>query len=471
MSDNLQTTKTGIFVVDDLTTMNFNSTANDVISVSSLNRMVRDLLESGLPPLWIGGEISNLTLAASGHAYFSLKDGGAQIRCVMFRHKLSLLPFRLAEGMQVELKGLVTLYEARGDYQINVDTMRSAGLGRLYEAFEKLKSRLNAEGLFDAARKRPLPAHPAAIGIVTSPAAAALRDVVTTLARRMPDIPVILYPAQVQGESAARQIAAAIEQASARQEVEVLIVCRGGGSIEDLWSFNEEIVARAIAACRIPVVSGVGHETDFTICDFVADRRAPTPTAAAELVSPSQEQLRLQLEQAKRGLERALGRLLVDKSQQLDYLSRRLNHPGEILRRQVQSLQQASARLRRSLDGVFDRRRFGLQLANSRLQRHQPQLLRQQHQLNQLQESLQRGMHLLISRHKQMLQQQAATLEAMNPQAVLNRGYAIVQKQDGHAVKSPQELLNRERVLLRLADGVTEALVDHPTGAQPELPF
>lgn len=457
--------------MDDLTSMNFNSKANDVISVSSLNRMVRDLLESGLPPMWIGGEISNLTLAASGHAYFSLKDAGAQIRCVMFRHKLSQLPFRLAEGMQVELKGLVTLYEARGDYQINVDTMRSAGLGRLYEAFEKLKNKLQAEGLFDTARKRPLPPHPAAIGIVTSPAAAALRDVVTTLGRRMPGIPVILYPAQVQGESAARQIATAIEQASARQEVEVLIVCRGGGSIEDLWSFNEEIVARAVAASRIPVVSGVGHETDFTICDFVADQRAPTPTAAAELVSPSQEQLRQQLEQGKRGLERALGRLLVDKSQRLDYLARRLNHPGDTLRRQVQSLHQAKSRLQRGLDSLFARRRFSLQLANSQLQRHQPQLAQQQEQLSQLGRQLQRAMRQTLQQRQQSLLHYGSTLQAMNPEAVLSRGYAIVQKSDGHAVKSPQELLNQERVLLRLAEGVTEAVIDHPQGAQPELPF
>ncbi|MBV8680855.1 MAG: exodeoxyribonuclease VII large subunit [Aquitalea sp.] len=451
--------------------MNFNTSANDVISVSSLNRMARDLLESGLPPMWIGGEISNLTLAASGHAYFSLKDGGAQVRCVMFRHKVSLLPFRLNEGMQVELKGVVTLYEARGDFQINVDTMRSAGLGRLYEAFEKLKAQLSAEGLFDTARKRPLPAHPAAIGIVTSPAAAALRDVVTTLARRMPGIPVILYPTQVQGEGSARQIAAAIQQASARREVEVLIICRGGGSIEDLWSFNEEIVARAVAASPIPTVSGVGHETDFTICDFVADRRAPTPTAAAELVSPSQEQLRMQLEQGKRGLERALGRLLTDKSQRLDYLARRLSHPGDTLRRQSQTLEQASGRLQRSMSTLFASQRWKLQLAGSRLQRHQPQLAQQQRQLAQLSEQLQRGIGQMLNSQQQKLSRHAATLEAMNPQAVLSRGYAIVQKLDGHAVKSPQELLNQERVQLRLAEGVTEAIIDHPQGAQPELPF
>ncbi|HJV07639.1 MAG TPA: exodeoxyribonuclease VII large subunit [Chromobacteriaceae bacterium] len=449
----------------------FNALNSDVISVSSLNRMARDLLESGLPPMWISGEVSNLTLAASGHAYFSLKDGGAQVRCVMFRHKLAVLGFRPTEGMQVELKGLVTLYEARGEFQISVDSMRSAGLGRLYEAFEQLKSKLTAEGLFDAARKRPIPSHPAAIGIVTSPAAAALRDVVTTLRRRMPGIPVILYPTPVQGGSAAAQIAQAIQQASQRQEVEVLIVCRGGGSIEDLWSFNEEVVARAIAACRVPVVSGVGHETDFTICDFVADRRAPTPTAAAELVSPSREHLLAQLEHGKRGLERALGRLLTDKSQQLDFLSRRLAHPGEKLQRQQESLRQAKDRLQRRLHTLFDQRHWALQMAQARLARHQPDLNAHQRQLAMLSSHLTRASQTLLRQQQQHLARLEIGLTALNPEAVLARGYAIVQKQDGRAVKSAEELHNHERVLLRLAEGSTEAIIDHPQGAQPELPF
>ncbi|WP_337883194.1 exodeoxyribonuclease VII large subunit [Chromobacterium haemolyticum] len=449
--------------------MFFTTTQNDVISVSSLNRMARDLLESGLPPMWIGGEISNLTLAASGHAYFSLKDGGAQVRCVMFRGKVSQLPFRPAEGMQVELKGTVTLYEARGDFQINVDQMRSAGLGRLYEAFEKLKAKLQAEGLFNPAHKRPLPPHPAAIGIVTSPAAAALRDVVSTLRRRMPGIPVILYPAQVQGEGSAQQVADAIRRAGERREVDVLIVCRGGGSIEDLWSFNEEIVARAVAASPIPTVSGVGHETDFTICDFVADKRAPTPTAAAELVSPSREHLSAQLETAKRGLERALGRLLTDKSQQLDYLARRLAHPGEKLQRQREALQRQQERLQRRLSGLFEQRRWALQLADSKLQRRRPDLAHAVQAMDRLQTRLQRARQDLLNRQTQKLDTLAATLLALNPEAVLARGYAIVQKQDGTAVKSPEELRNHERVSLLLAEGSTEAVIDHPQGAQPSL--
>nr|WP_277620453.1 exodeoxyribonuclease VII large subunit [Chromobacterium sphagni] len=442
-----------------------------MISVSSLNRMARDLLESGIPPIWIGGEISNLTLASSGHAYFSLKDGGAQVRCVMFRHKVSALPFRPKEGMQVELRGQVTLYEARGDFQINVGEMRSAGLGRLFEAFERLKAKLQAEGLFDTGRKRELPSHPAAIGIVTSPAAAALRDVASTLRRRMPGIPLILYPAQVQGEGSAQQIARAIQQAGERREVDVLIVCRGGGSIEDLWSFNEEIVARAMAACPIPTVSGVGHETDFTICDFVADRRAPTPTAAAELVSPNREHLAIQLEQTRRALERALSRLLTDKAQQLDFLGRRLVHPGLKLQAQRERLDALSRRLSQRVNGAFEQSRWRLQLAGSKLSRHQPDLARLAQAMQQRQARLERAKDRLLERRQQQLAQLSATLAAFNPEAVLARGYAIVQKQDGQAVKNPAELRNHEKVTLRLAEGSTEARIEHPQGAQPELPF
>ncbi|AUH53510.1 exodeoxyribonuclease VII large subunit [Chromobacterium sp. ATCC 53434] len=454
-----------------MTRPDFFERSQDVISVSSLNRMARDLLEAGMPPVWIGGEISNLTLAASGHGYFSLKDGGAQVRCVMFRHKLSQLPFRPQEGMQVELRGQVTLYEARGEFQISVGEMRAAGLGRLFEAFERLKARLQAEGLFDSARKRELPAHPAAIGIVTSPAAAALRDVVSTLRRRMPGIPLILYPAQVQGEGSAQQIAGAIRLAGERREVDVLIVCRGGGSIEDLWSFNEEIVARAVSACPIPTVSGVGHETDFTICDFVADRRAPTPTAAAELVSPNREHLAMQLEQARRALERALARLLTDKAQQLDFLGRRLVHPGSRLQAQRERLAALSQTLRLRVRAGFEQSRWRLQLAGSRLARHRPDPAADAQALRQRQDRLRIARDRLLESRRRQLAQLAATLTALNPDAVLARGYAIVQKRDGQAVKNPAELLNHEKVTLRLAEGSTEARIEHAEGAQPELPF
>src|SRR5919204_158850 len=262
-----------------------------VLSVSELLRSVRDTLERRFPLLWVRGELSNLSRAASGHCYFTLKDGQAQVDCVMFRSRAAALDWELREGAQVEARVLVTLYEPRGRFQLTVEAMRPAGLGPLYERFLRLKEKLEREGLFAAAAKRELPSHPACIGIVTSLKAAALRDVLTTLARRNAAIPVIVYPAPVQGEGAATRIAAVLRRANARGECDVLLLVRGGGSIEDLWQFNEEVLARAIRASRIPVVVGVGHETDFTIADFAADARAPTPTAAAELASPPRDVL------------------------------------------------------------------------------------------------------------------------------------------------------------------------------------
>ena len=284
-----------------------------VISVAELNRLTRDLLERNLPLMWVAGEISNFKRYGSGHCYFTLKDAQAQVDCVMFRGRAQLLGWQPQDGTKVEVRALPTLYEARGKFQLSVEVMRRAGLGALYEAFERLKAKLEQEGLFDPARKRPLPRFPRAVGVVTSPQAAALRDVLTTLKRRMPGLPVILYPTPVQGEGAGSRIAAAISLAGARRECDVLIVCRGGGSIEDLRSFNEEAVARAILTSPVPVVTGIGHETDFTIADFVADARAPTPTGAATLASPGRDELsRLLLQQAHR-LLRVFRRGLEDR--------------------------------------------------------------------------------------------------------------------------------------------------------------
>src|SRR3954471_5081267 len=264
---------------------------SEVLSVSALARNVRYLLEHRYPLLWVAGEISNLTPARSGHLYFSLKDELAQVRCVMFRSRNQALGWSPREGMKVEVQALLTLYEARGEFQLNVEGMRRAGVGALFEAFLRLRDKLEKEGLFEAAAKRDLPRFPRAIGIVTSLQAAALHDVLTTLARRNAALPVIVYPVPVQGEGAAERIAAAVRLAGSRRDCDVLIVCRGGGSIEDLWAFNDERVARAIRACAIPVVTGIGHEIDFTIADFAADRRAATPTAAAELASPARDEL------------------------------------------------------------------------------------------------------------------------------------------------------------------------------------
>ncbi len=301
-----------------------------VITVTELNRRVRIALENQFETVWVAGELSNVKKAPSGHWYFCLKDREASVDCAMFRSRAQFLDFRPEDGQQVEVRARPTLYEARGSYQLAVDEVRKAGLGALYEAFAKRKAALEAEGLFDSARKRRLPSFPRAIGIVTSPAAAALRDVLTTLSRRARMIPVVLYPAQVQGELAAGQVARAIRTANARAEVDVLIVCRGGGSLEDLWAFNEEVVARAIVASAIPVVSGVGHETDFSISDFAADLRAPTPTAAAVAASPDREALAGSASRPlERRLRRDLRRVLEGAAQRLDAATRRLLTPAE----------------------------------------------------------------------------------------------------------------------------------------------
>ncbi len=443
----------------------------ELVSVTELNRLARGLLERGLPPLWVSGEISNLTLAASGHAYFSLKDKGGQIRAVMFRGRLAGLPFRLREGLQVEAFGQVSLYEARGDYQIQLDMLREAGLGRLFEAFERLKQKLGAEGLFDPARKRALPAFPRRIGIVSSASGAALRDVVSTLRRRMPSIPVQLYPTLVQGEAAPRQIVAALEQAALRAEVDVLIVCRGGGSIEDLWAFNDEAVARALAACPIPTVSGVGHETDFTIADFVADLRVPTPTGAAERVCPDRQALAAELEQRHTRLARAMQRSLHTRMQRLDGLAGRLIHPGERLRQQAQLLQRDQQRLSLQMQRSLERARWQLTRLSERHARLRPQPARHQALLAHLAERLHLAMQRQLGQQRQHQQHLAERLAALNPNAVLKRGYAMVENRKGQPVRSPAQLKQGERITLRLAEGHTEAEVRHPDGGQGSFGF
>ena len=304
-----------------------------ILSVSALNRLARDVLQASFPLFWVSGEISNLTRATSGHWYFSLKDASAQVRCVMFKGRNSYVNFIPREGDKIEARATVTLYEARGDFQLTIEFLRQAGLGDLFEAFEQLKRKLQFEGLFDAARKQAIPTHAKTIGIVTSPDAAALSDVLTTLKRRNPNTQVVIYPTPVQGKAAAEKIAHAIKQANARQEVDTLIICRGGGSIEDLWQFNEEIVARTIADCEIPTISGVGHETDFTICDFVADVRAATPTAAAELACQDSSHLKQKLSNLYQQLNRQMQLSLNQRSQRLDFLAQRLISPAQKLKK------------------------------------------------------------------------------------------------------------------------------------------
>ncbi len=389
-----------------------------IFSVTQLNRMIRELLEGAIPLLWVSGEVSNLTRAASGHWYFSLKDANAQVRCVMFRHKNMYLDWQPQEGDKVEARALVSLYEARGEFQLTVEFLQKAGLGALFEAFEALKQKLDLEGLFAPEKKRALPAFPKQIGIVTSMDAAALQDVLTTLKRRMPSIPIVLYPAPVQGKGAAEAIATAIDSASQRAECDVLIVCRGGGSIEDLWNFNEEIVARAIAGCAIPVVSGVGHETDFTIADFAADRRAPTPTAAAEMISPDRVALMQTLSQSHNRMSRQMRFILSERAQKLDGVARRLVHPGERLRQRGEQLVQLQTRFSSAMQRQLELRQ--LKLAT-------------------------------------LMQ----NLEHLAPQHVLKRGYSLVHNAAGEIVRESNSLKIGEELNLTFAQGGADATISH----------
>ncbi len=430
-----------------------------VLTVSELNRMARRALESQLPLLWVEGEVSNFMRAASGHWYFSLKDAQAQVRCVMFRGRNQFVDFTPANGDHIEIRALPSLYEARGEFQLGVEAVRRAGAGRLYEAFLKLKARLETEGLFDAARKRPLPRFPRVIGVVTSPRAAALRDVLTALARRMPGIAVILYPTPVQGADAGAQIAQAIRSAGGRRECDVLLVCRGGGSLEDLWAFNDETVARAIAASPMPVVAGVGHETDFSLADFAADLRAPTPTAAAELASPLRSELIAQLDAHARQLSRHVDRARQDAAQRLDYLARRLLHPAEHLQRQRAQLDRTALRLQQGS-------RLGRLQAATRLQSLEQRLvspaqsLRIQTQgLAERAARLRRAHHADFARRSLTLDRCAASLAHLDPERVLARGYSLVRRADGSVVQDAAALTPGEQVELRFRRGRANAQV------------
>ncbi len=430
-----------------------------VISVAELNRLAKELIEQNLPLMWVAGEISNFTRAASGHCYFSLKDAQAQVRCVMFRHRLQLQDWKPENGMQVEVRASPSFYEQRGEFQLNVEAMRRSGLGALYEAFEKLKARLQAEGLFEAAAKQPLPRFPRAIGVVTSLQAAALRDVLTTLRRRMAVIPVIVYPTPVQGAGAGAQIATAIAAADARAECDVLILCRGGGSIEDLWAFNEEVVARAIHACRLPVVSGVGHETDVTIADFVADARAPTPTAAAQMASPNRDDLRQEVSQLYQRLARVTERALERRMQQLDVLARRLTHPGERIENQLQQLGHLASRLRGAWQLTSGDREWRLRELYQQLLTRRPDIAalatRQQTLAQRLASAAAHRVEALGADVKSF----AAQLAQLNPRAVLERGYSMVETPGGALVRDSAQLSAGDEVRLTFARGWASAKV------------
>lgn len=434
-----------------------------VSSVSEFVLQIRTLIERNCPLGWISGEVSNLVQAASGHIYFTLKDERAQIRCAMWRSKAQLLGFRLSEGMRVEVRAQATVYEARGDLQLSVESIRRAGLGSLFEAFLRLKAKLEAEGLFDAARKREIPARPAGIAIVTSASGAALHDILTILRRRAPSLPVTLYPTLVQGDAAAAQIAAAIALADSRAKQDgnaLLLVCRGGGGMEDLWAFNHEAVARAIAACQLPVISGVGHETDTTLADFAADLRAPTPSAAAEIASAGWFALRQQLPELGRALQKQMQQRINQSSQRMDDLQRRLVHPRTRLTRSSEHLAILGRQLQQMMRARQREARLRLESMTARLRICAPQTQPRFDDIAKLDIALQRAFTHRFDATRQRTVHLAARLEGLNPDAVLARGYAIVRNGSGVIMRDSSSSQTGDPLEIQLARGRLKARVD-----------
>ncbi len=402
----------------------------DVYTVSRLNRSSRQLLEQAMPRIWIEGELSNLARPSSGHLYFTLKDSNAQVRGAMFRSRNQSLRFKPEEGMQVTVRAKVSLYEPRGDYQLIAEYMEEAGDGVLQRAFEALKLKLDSEGLFDPDTKRALPALPGRIGVITSPTGAAIRDVLSVLRRRFPAIPVVIYPVPVQGKDAGRVIAAMLDTASRRNECDVLIVTRGGGSLEDLWAFNEEVVARAIHDCNIPVVSAVGHEVDFTIADFVADRRAPTPSAAAELVTPDQAEWLQQLRALDARMLHRVKQHLSAAAQETSWLHKRLSlrHPGQYLRQQAQRLDELEGRYRLAITSRFNNLQAKLDALSASLKQATPahRIRRYNFQHDALSQRMRTAVRQLLADRQGRFAVACKSLDTISPLATLERGYSIV---------------------------------------------
>jgi len=442
------------------------SPKRDTLTISQLNRQAKRLLEGHFPSVWIIGEISNLSRPSSGHWYFSLKDSNAQVRCAMFRASNARLRFQADSGQQVIARAKLSLYEARGDYQLIVEYMELAGAGDLARQFEELKARLHQEGLFDTARKKPIPSLPRHIVIVTSPTGAAIHDILTVLNRRFPAIPVTVFPTSVQGQNAGAEIARAITLANrlaaqGSMDTDVILVSRGGGSLEDLWAFNEEVVARAIAQSDLPVVSAVGHEVDFTIADFVADSRAPTPSAAAELLSPDRLDIAANLAGYEQVLKRQIQQQLESLKQQLEWQQSRLRHPGSRLQEHNQRLDELEIRLTNSWRNRVQKEQLGLELKKARLQQQTPTHLtrqltqRYQHLYRRLEQQIGKQM----SHYRQKLESTMHLLDAVSPLATLDRGYAIVTDDDGLIISNANETTAGQTIHTRLANGTIASTV------------
>ena len=428
-----------------------------VWSVSELTTRIRDLLESEFHDIWVEGEISNCHEAQSGHLYFTLKDARAQVRCVCFRNQFRLLKFRPEDGLHVTVRGSVSVYEPRGEYQIYVEHVEPVGLGALQLAFEQLKKRLEAEGLFDPARKKPLPVLPRRIGLITSPRGAAVRDVVRILRRRFPNVHLILYPVRVQGDGAARDIVEAIGFFNRRQLVDVLLLVRGGGSLEDLWAFNEERVARAIAAATIPIITGVGHETDFTIADFVADVRASTPSAAAEIVVRTRQEFDQHLAQLQQKMTQQIRYLLLERRNRLQELTahRGFRRLEELLRLYRQQLDEFVARLGQVLQGRLElaRRRFTVAQTRMASFDFRARIAALRARLEQRSSELRERVERLLLVRRQRLERLMVQLDERSPLRVLDRGYAIVYDAAGNVVRAAEQVGIGDEIAVQLARG------------------
>lgn len=434
-----------------------------ILTVSRLTALLKDLLEENLCQVWVEGELSNLSRPASGHLYFSLKDSGALLRCVMFRSSAKSLKFRLEEGMALVLRGRVSVYEQRGEYQLVVEYAEPKGVGALQAAFMQLKERLGAEGLFDQARKRPLPILPQRVAVVTSASGAAVHDMLTVLGRRHSSVALLICPVRVQGDGAAAEIAGAIDDLNRLQAADVMIVGRGGGSLEDLWAFNEEIVARAVCRSRIPVVSAVGHETDWTICDFVADLRAPTPSAAAELVCAARDELLQQVTSLGHRLRQAFTAAAALRRQRLTGLQRALHDPSRLLGHLQQRVDDLSERLERAVQILLLRRGEQVMRCEHQLELQHPALRisRLRQELLGLSERAERHVRVLLERYARLHGEQTARLGALSPLTTLARGYAVAEQFEGRRIiRSADQVHPGDRISLRFHDGGARCLVE-----------
>lgn len=432
-------------------------TSRDIYSISRLNSELHQVLKNSFPLLWVEGEISNLSTPRSGHLYFSLKDPHAQIRCAMFRNKHNLLRLAPADGMQVLVRVRIAVYEPRGDCQLVVEHMEQAGAGQLQRKFEALKQKLQAAGLFAAEKKKPLPVSAQKIGVITSPSGAALRDILQILARRYPLARIVIYPSSVQGEQAPEELYAALSIALERAEVDVLILARGGGSLEDLAAFNDEKLARLIATADIPIVSAVGHEIDFTIADFVADRRAPTPSAAAELVSPDSNALKQQFAHSAHQLRQTIQRNLQQNRTLFNQLAQRLqrSHPGTRLQQRQQYLDELQNRLHKQWNWQYATTQQHLAFNQKRLYaRHPGKVIQQiQGKLDHLEKRLQSLIQNQLRNKSARLEVSSRELHVLSPLATLQRGYSIVQRVDQKVVRSVDEVAINDDLTVRLAQG------------------